>query len=182
MKFFVTFFFLGTLTLAAHAAETVDRLIAIVGTEMITLSDVKKEKNAKDALDKLIRDKLLKIEMENLSIKVSEEDIQNSITEVLRRNQITSDILKSELRKKGTSFESYKKELGEQIRTMKFMSQVIFPRMRISEDEINKELKGDPSEKARLEARIKILEKKSTVEFEEYLDELRKKTYVKILK
>lgn len=177
------------------AAEVVDRVVAIVGGEMITLSDVKGYSaqkslskaygmNGKDPLESLIHDTLLKQEMERLAINASGEDLNNALREVAARNKVSTDALKSELAKKGLSFEKYKEDLSNQIRQMKFMGQVIYPRIKISEEEIAQRAgaKASQSEEGRFRARMEILQSRVPDEMGKYLDELRAKSYVEIKK
>lgn len=182
LSFLFLFFSIQTL----FASEVVDRVVAVVGNEVITLSDVKKVKATKDTdpLETLIRDKLLHQEIDRMNLNVTDEELAGSIQEVLSRNKVTLDQLKNELIKKGTSLEDYKKELSGQIRRMKFMAQVIYPRMKISEGEVSKKMAGLPSnlskEEARFRARYKLYEEKSPEELNKYLDEVRAKTFVEI--
>ena len=184
-----------TLFLTASVfAETVDRIAAIVGGEIITLSDVKNysakrsfEKKrlpgeVRDPLEALIREKLIQQEITHLGIEASDQDIAGAVQDVLQRNHASLEGLKAELSKKGTSYEKYKKDLGEQIRQMKFLGQVIYPRIRLSEDEISRKTSGDNSEEGRFKARMKLLEERSPTEIEKFVAEIRSKTLVEIKK
>lgn len=191
------FFILISLSLFRVAtAEIVDRVVAVVGNEVITLSDVKhysvqRSANArltgdvagltsKDPLESLIREKLLTSEMQRLGIAATEEDINGAVQEVLTRNKVPLEVLKSELSRKGMSFEQYRKGLGDQIRQMKFLSQTIFPRIKLTEDEVNRKAGPNASEENRVKARIELLQTHSSAELAKYLDEARAKTYVEI--
>lgn len=192
MKNIFFLFLIFSLTLPSaflHSTEVVDRVVAIVGGEMVTLSDVKKYsqqrsliKDKEDPLDALIGEKLLKQDMEHLGITVSDEDISNALQEVLARNKMSLDALKSEISRKGASFDAYKKDLSGQIRQMKFMAQVIFPRIKLTDEEIAKRAGPNPSEQARMNARLLLLQERAPDEIKRYVDELRAKTYVEIKK
>lgn len=195
---FLSIFALGILVAARpSSAEVVDRVVAVVGSEVITLSDVKhysaqRSANArlggmegstsKDPLEALIREKLLASEMQRLGITVTEEDINGAVQEVLTRNKVPLDVLKSELSRKGMSFEQYRKSLSDQIRQMKFLNQAIFPRIKLTEDEVNRKTGPNPTEETRVKARIEILQARSSAELAKFLDEARAKTYVEIKK
>ncbi len=171
-------------SLPLSAAEVVDRVVAIVGGELITLSDVKNftsQGSTKDPLEALIREKLLKQEIERLGLQATEQDIKSAIQDVLQRNGVTLEGLRAELSKKGMPFEKYKNELGDQITKMKFMGQVIFPRIRVTEDEIVGK-SANSSDEARFKARLEILESRTPEEMSKYLNEVRDKTYVEIKK
>jgi peptidyl-prolyl cis-trans isomerase SurA len=178
-------------------AEVVDRVVAVVGNEVITMSDVKKfnasrSANPKllaagtpgtaahDPLDLLIREKILKLEMERLGVTVTEADIDMGVKDVLTRNSITMDMLKAELSRKGMSYDQYRKDLGEQMKQMRFLSQVIFPRIKLSEDDIARKAGPNPTEASRTQARIELLQARSSEELAKYLDESRSNTFVEI--
>ncbi len=175
-------------------AETVDRVVAVIGSEIITQSDVRnfstqRSSNArlmgvqaKNPLEMLIRDHLLTQEMERLGIAATDQDIDGAIQEVLARNRITLDLLKGELVRKGMTLEKYRKDLGDQIRRMKFMGQVIFPRIKITEEELAGKTGPKATDEKRLRARIEILQNRSAQELNRYLDEVREKAFVEIKK
>ncbi len=191
---------LSLLLSSAAFAEVVDRVVAVVGNEVITMSDVKKFSASRTAnpklaantasgagpavshepLDLLIREKILKLEMERLNIAVTEADIDLGVKDVLTRNAIPLEALKAELTRKGMSYEQYRKDLGEQMKQMRFLSQVIFPRIKLSEDELARKAGPKPSEAARMQARIALLQERSSEELAKYLDEARAKTFVEI--
>jgi len=181
------------------AAEVVDRVVAVVGNDIITLSDIKKYQAshpanahmsespiisgaAKDPLEALIREKILKAEMDRLNVTATDEEINGAIQDVLKRNSVSMDVLKEELGKKGMSMDQYKKDLGNQIKQMKFLSQVIFPRIKLSEEDIVKKAGANPSDEARMKARIELMQAKSSEELVKYLDEAREKTFIEIKK
>jgi len=188
-------FIIGSLFFTTSTfAETVDRIAAVVGGDIITLSDVKNysasrsfEKKhlpgeTRDPLQALIREKLIQQEMTHLGIEASDQDIASAVQDVLQRNHASLEGLKAELSKKGTSYEKYKKDLGEQIRQMKFLGQVIYPRIRLSDDEISKKSAGDSSEEGRFKARMKLLEERSPEEIDKFVAEIRSKTLIEIKK
>lgn len=175
--------------------ETVDRIAAVVGGDIITLSDVKnysasrsfgkkrlpgEARDPRNPRDALIREKLIQQEMTRLGIEASDQDIAGAVQDVLQRNRASLDSLKSELSKKGTSYEKYKKDLGEQIRQMKFLGQVIYPRIRLSDSDISRKAAGDSSEEGRFKARMILLEERSPEEIDKFVAEIRSKTLIEI--
>ena len=178
--FWMVFF----LPLMLSAGELVDRIVAVVGTEIITLSDLKNHhvSGKKDPLEDLIREKILFVEMDRLSVSASDDDLAGAMREVLVRNKIPLEQLKEELAKKGTSFEAYKQGLRQEIRRMKFLGQVIYPRVKISEEEVTRKLGNHPNEEDRSRVRRQLVESRLSQELENYLDEVRQKTYVEIKK
>jgi len=159
------------------AAELVDRIVAIVGSEVITLSDLKKK-----PLEALIRERLFHLELERGKIEVTDEELAQGVQEVLAKNRMTLAELKSELARKGSNFEEFKKDLRREIQRMKFLGQVIYPRIQIPEEEVLRRLGPKATDEERLRLRQKLVEERLSEELENYLDEVRRKTYVEIKK
>lgn len=164
LTFFALFF--STLFGTAHG-ETVDRIVAVVNDEPITLyqldkvmsenlEDIKrlmgldKRKKFNDvrtvALQKLIEDKLLEQEIGKRSIVVSEDDVQKAIKNVLERNKLTEEQLKHELVEKGSDFAAYKEQLKEQLKRIKFMGQVIAPRIKVTDADLDDFFADNPEQ------------------------------------
>jgi peptidyl-prolyl cis-trans isomerase SurA len=205
-SFLILFFLLPAVS--GHSAEVVDRVVAVVGGDIVTLSDVKNfsaqhpaqgeqdpqnpnapasaaspsSKDSKDPLEALIRQKLMQQEIERLQITATEQDIDGTIKDITTRNKITMEQLKGELAKKGINFEKYKKDLATQIEQMKFMGQVIFPRIHIPEEDLLKKMGKERSDEARYRARMEIMQSRAPDELKKYLEEVRAKTYVEIKK
>lgn len=152
--------FAATLTLcllfsAIARSETVERIVAVVGSDVITLYDldramapyiteINKAPNKEDkfrsvkaeVLDRLVDDILLKQEMENSKITVTNDDLTRYIRSMLNQNQITIDMFKGELAKKGISYESYKEDLRQNIKRMRFINQEVGARIKISDQDL----------------------------------------------
>lgn len=175
-----------TMSLPLTAAEVVDRIVAVVGEEIITASDVREALNGgptsqkKDPLLNLIHEKLMTQEMENLAITISDGEIADGVQSVLNQNGMSLEALKAELEKKGVSFTQYKNDLAQTIRRMKFIGRVIVPRIRLTEEEINGKAGKGASEEQKLVARQALLEARIPAEIDSYLEELRKRSYVEI--
>jgi len=150
----------GTLVLGGSVrAETVDRVVAVVNAEPITLYQLdkamsqnidqlkkiagrlEKQDKFKDmrslALKRIIDETLLNQELKKRKIEVSDEDVQKAIGNVLDRNKITQDQLIKELQAKGTSWAEYQVQLKEQIKRIKFMGQVIAPRVKVTDADLD---------------------------------------------
>lgn len=128
----------------------VDRIAAVVNSEVITLSEVydlgtefiikevlsvQERRNAElKVLDSLINRKLISQEMQNLGLDVTEEELQKSIADVARANKLDIDTLKQEVLKSGLSWSQYRKEMKESLRQMKFNQAILQPRISIDED------------------------------------------------
>ena len=136
-------------------AEIVDRVGAIVGTEVITQSDVDRrlafhvselrsiaspqEKTLRlqtlqrSALDELIQDKLLEREVAKSDIVISDQDLAGAIGRMLKENGISLEQLKNELKSNNVSFETYKENLSNQLKQYKFLQRTIGSQIQITE-------------------------------------------------
>lgn len=180
---------------SALAAEKIDRIVAVVEGEIITDSDVRQYKNQRtfnkkiagnadttDPLEALIREKLVTAKIKQLGLDATEADVDQAIKEVVQRNNTTLAALKAELSRKNTPFDRYRRELKVQIQQMKFWGQVIFPRIRLTEADIQKVTGANPSEEQRLKARYELLQQKAPEETRRYVDEIRSTAFVDIKK
>ena len=176
-----------------RASEVADKIAAVVGDDVITLSEVKNyspkkgliarltgQEKTGDPLESLIHEKILKVEIEKLAIGVSDEDIASSLQEVMARNKTNLEGLKADLSRRGVSFEEYKKNLSEQVRWMKFLGQVIYPRIKIADEEVSAKAGSKAGDEARFHARMEMLQARAPEELTKYLDEARAKTYVDV--
>lgn len=168
-------FFLGTLCLIPMGfAETVDKVVAIVNEDPITLYDLENsiqknkerikevmgDKAAQDvskdirtlALKVLIDEKLLEQELAKKQITVTPEDEAKAIQNVLERNRLSLEQLKAELAKKGESWAVYKASLTEQLKRIKFMGQVIAPRVKITDADLDEFFAKNPDQFAQFQS------------------------------
>ncbi|MDO8461565.1 MAG: SurA N-terminal domain-containing protein [Deltaproteobacteria bacterium] len=184
----ILFFFVSLLVMPLRAsAETVDKIAAIVGDQIITSSDLEKEtklfkgkKMQGEVLEQLIHDALLKGEIERLQIAVTTDELSQMIGGILAQNRMTLEQLKAEIAKKQISFEQYKKGVSQNIKMMKFMGQVIYPRIKVTDEEIENYRKTNPQITSEI-ARRRLYEGRGQEELRRYLQEVRQKTYVDIL-
>lgn len=136
-------------------AEIVEKTVAVVNNDVITLYDLdramapvlaegkrlgKPEGELKalrqKILEELIHQKLFEQEIKKSEIEVTSADLTRAIGGVLQKNQITIDMLKDELAGKGISFEAYKDQLQSQIRQYKFIQQNLSPKVQVTEQDI----------------------------------------------
>lgn len=136
-------------------AETVDRVVAVVGSEVITLYDldramapylneIKKAKNKDskfkeirlEVLSRLVDDLLLRQAVAESKVVATDDDLARAIRNVLAQNHITIEILKDELARKGISFDSYRDQLRKDIQRIKFVNQEIGLRVKISDQDL----------------------------------------------
>ncbi len=140
------------------AAQLVDRVVAVVNDEVITMSEVNdagkiyfKKINdqapsaqVEDALSRarqeilgnLIDTKLIAQEAEKQGVSVSEAELQAATEQMLNNNNITIETLKTQLGQMGMSFDAYQDTLRNQILQTKLVNYEIRSKIIITEDMI----------------------------------------------
>jgi peptidyl-prolyl cis-trans isomerase SurA len=140
---------------AVAQAETIDGIAAIVNDELITTYDIDKEtvvagkegekkgpaaaggdQLRSTALSRLIDKKLIDQKIRELDIKVTEEEVRQTIDDVKKQNNLTLEALTAALRSQGLSFEQYKAQLRDQLERLKLMGQEVRSKIQVGEREI----------------------------------------------
>lgn len=143
----------------ALRAEVVDKVVAVVNDEPVMLLDVdrlmaanledikkaeggqaKKEKFTDYrtmALDRLIGDKLLDQQMNQMKILVTDEDVKKAAGNIMQRNSLTQDQLNKQLASKGLTYDQYLVDLKSQLKKVKFVGQVIAPRVKVTDADLD---------------------------------------------
>ena len=125
------------------AAELVDRIIAYVNDDIVTLSELNERTRAfmavreqnpflrdqgqsletvrRDILDSLINERLTAQEISRLQISVSDSEVDEVIAKVMRENRLTQETLEAQLRTEGKTIE----DLRQQIRRTLEQNQLI---------------------------------------------------------
>lgn len=142
-------------------AEMIDRIVAIVGEDLILLSNLKKAlviKNLEDlkriprekqeqALDELIERSLLSQKAKKLGISVLEKEIDDEIESVKLANNITTEVLIEVLKKEGITLDDYRNIIRSQIIKAKIISREIRPNLYITDEALKnyyeKEIVGE---------------------------------------
>jgi peptidyl-prolyl cis-trans isomerase SurA len=150
------FFFLlsGSLS-SSHAV--VDRIVAIVNQEVITLSEVEKlaspfkeDIQTKDrlekreriheiyrkVLEKLIEEKLIDQEVKRSGVKVTDKEIEGALEQIKRQNAATQEDLEEALANEGFTLEAYKKEIEKRIQRMKVINWAVKVEPQTNEKEL----------------------------------------------
>ncbi len=121
----------------------VDRIVAVVNQEIITLSEVEKwslpfqgKIDAEDrlerrervrevfrkVLERIIEDKLIEQEAKKSGIKVTSKEIEGAIEEIRRRNNLSQEEFERALAAEGLTFENLKRDVEKKILRVKFIN------------------------------------------------------------
>jgi peptidyl-prolyl cis-trans isomerase SurA len=137
----IGFFFVLCVPIPLSEA-VVDRVVAVVNQEIITLSELEKWINPKEevvagdrlqkqereralrreVLEKLIEEKLIDQEVKRSGIKVSNKEVEATLEQVRRRNNATQEQLEKALSAEGLTLESYKKQVEKSLQRRKLIS------------------------------------------------------------
>jgi len=142
---------------ASLCEAVVDRIVAVVNQEIITLSDVEKwtkslkaeivtedrlEKRertqavSRQVLEKLIEEKLLDQEVKKSGVKVSTKDVEATLEEVKRRNGATQEELEEALTVEGLTLEAYKKQIERNLQRQKLIHWAVKVEEKVGEKEL----------------------------------------------
>jgi len=148
------FFLYGPLS---SSEAIVDRVVAVVNREIITLSEVEKwvnplkeeivtddrlEKREKmqvlcrQVLEKLIEEKLIDQEVKKSGIKVSSKEIEAVLEEVKRRSAGTQEDLEKALALEGLTLETYKKQIEKSLQRQKLITWAVKVESKVTENEL----------------------------------------------
>lgn len=142
---------------APPPGRVANAIAAIVNNEVITLYEVDREAQPllneaekqspiadtvrsqirRTALEQLIEKKLVEQKIRELNIKVTEEELRQSIEDIKRQNNIPSqEALLAALANQGLSFDKYRAQLQEQIEKLKLVSMEVRDKIHVSETEL----------------------------------------------
>ena len=135
------------MTLSPSRAEVVDRIIAYVNDDIITLSELNERTNAfvaarrqnpflqeqdqslekirRDMLDYLINERLAAQEVSRLKISVSEEEVDEVIGNIMKENRLTQETLEAELRKDGRTLDDFREQIKTSLEQKKLVSREV---------------------------------------------------------
>ncbi len=146
--------------LLAHSARVVDRIMAIVNDEIITLSDFQafrnKIKNKKplddilffnkkprfflnkksELLNLLVNESILESEIKKNSLQVTQQQVAGEIRRIAKNYGISQEQLVKELKKDGQSFSEYKAFIKTRMERQRLVGQAITSKIKITDDEV----------------------------------------------
>lgn len=156
-----------------HAEEfsLVDRIVAVVNNDVITLYDVNRafrpfEENIKalnyppekerqtlfqvrkDILDHLINSKLADQEIKRYQITVSKDEIDNMIERFKESRSITDEQFREGLGQQGMTIEEYRTEVKEQILRAKLVNREVKAKIVITDEDIKAFYESNPEKYA----------------------------------
>jgi peptidyl-prolyl cis-trans isomerase SurA len=143
----------------AESAEIVDRIVAVVNDDIITLFDMNRSfkpyadkirergypleeeskvlfKTWEDILNQLIEQKITDQEITRFKISISEKEIDQTIERIKEANYYTDEDLRAALAKDGLTMEEYHKQVKEQILRKRLVNLKITSKIVITKEDI----------------------------------------------
>jgi peptidyl-prolyl cis-trans isomerase SurA len=140
--------------------EVVDRIVALVNNELITLSELqeagrrffdqvqqstlpseregKLREARKAVLDQLIENKLLEQEIKSRKIEISEREVDMALQEIMSQNQLTENELKKALARDGLTYSLYRQHIRDDLGKMQLVNREIKSKIVIKEEDLRK--------------------------------------------
>jgi peptidyl-prolyl cis-trans isomerase SurA len=155
-------FFCLSLIIFSNAlnAKVIEKIVAIVNSEIITLTDINNFKrnlssgglvnatlleisptkdlltNRKMLIDFLINEKILDSEVKSKDLEITFERVEQEIRSITKKNGISRSQLKKTLKQKGISFSEYQDFIKKSIQRQSLISKEITEKIKISDDDI----------------------------------------------
>jgi len=156
------FFFLaviGLMPALSYAAETCNRVVAIVNNQVITLYELNKtikeltgqsaeelkQRNEKEFLDarrqilyRIIDEKITEEKIKELKINVSDRQVDAAIERIKSDNQMTHEDLLARLQADGLTYEKYRERIKAQIERAQLIEYEVKSKIIVSEADIER--------------------------------------------
>jgi len=136
---------------AADNASMVDRILALVNSEIITLSELEKFKalmnlnvpeqgapavTDQQLLEQLIERKMIEQEAKKIEVEVKEKEVDQAFDDILKRNKITVPQLQEHLAKQRLTVDEYRKMLRSEIVQSQVVGRQVHATIVISDKEM----------------------------------------------
>lgn len=151
------------------SAAVIDRIVAVVNDDIITLSELQEENLPlinqikesyggeerrrriqdveKQTLDLLVEKKLMLLDAKKESLTVTPADVNAAIEEIKRNNKITTDEeLRQGLTKEHLTYETFRKRLEEQLIILRISTRKVKAKVIITDEDIKKYYQDHPAE------------------------------------
>jgi len=140
----VTFFLSNTMQSTASGSVVVDRVIAVVNDEIITMSDLQREemlrKHEPKQDDRLVLEDMIDRKLQMAAAKrggmdVTDKELTEALADIMSRNKLDSKQFEAALAKEGLTLEQYRSELREQMTLSRVFNKYVRSGVAIDEAE-----------------------------------------------
>jgi peptidyl-prolyl cis-trans isomerase SurA len=144
----LVFFFVSK---SSHSAELIDKIVAVVNDDLITLSELKEraallnsnpdapKQDEKSILDQMIEQRLLEQEAKKLGISVTENEVDAALEGVKKNFNLTDEQMIEVLKKQNLTPEVFREQWRIQLLANKLVASQLKGQIAVTEDEIKKE-------------------------------------------
>lgn len=129
--------------LAAPTRTVVDRIVAVVNGEPISLLDLQDAlhepgapSSEKQVLEMLVEKKLVEKEAARLNVGVTDREVELAIEDVRRQNALSEEGLKAAVKRQGMDWDEYRRQIREQIQRVKLVNQEVRSKVTLTDEEI----------------------------------------------
>ena len=146
-----------TPVMAAEQTLLIDRIIAVVGEDVVMLSELKVEATKlemrlrqkgvspmpgrgaiqKQAFDTLVLNKLQLAEAERLGIEADEQTISKAINAIAQNNQMTVPELRDALAAEGMDFEAFRRTMKDEIVVRRLRNREVTNKIQVTKSEVD---------------------------------------------
>ena len=155
------------------AAKVIEQLIVVIDGEPYTLSDLATYAKAKldrpfpsgdlkkindsdrEVLEQFITLKLLESEARESGIKITEQDVNQYIDEIQKRNRLSDEDLKAALSREGQTLASYRVAVKSELEKAEIINRQVRNKVNITDDDVERYYKLN-EKKFRSEDRVRL--------------------------
>ncbi|WP_300669690.1 SurA N-terminal domain-containing protein [Desulfoluna sp.] len=198
-------------TVSAEKAEVIDRIVAVVNDDVVTLTDLNEElapyeekmrqmnyplekemqmrfKLREDVINQLVEKKLTDQLVVRKDIHIGEEEVDRAIERVKSLNQFTDESLRSQLKQQGMAYEAYRAEIRHQLLRNRLVSYEVKSKIVITDEDIQayynenkKDLGEKPLEELRTSIADQLYQDAVGKKFAQWLSDLKKDAHIRVI-
>lgn len=149
----------------AFSATVIDRVVAVVGGDVITLSELQAEMAPalnelnqrfrgedlaravdllrRGTLDSLIDRRLQVREARLMGVEVSDEEVNAAVDDIMKNNNMDMPTFAAALEGEGFTIQDYKKNLGEQLTILRLVTRAVKSKVALKEEEVEAHYKAN---------------------------------------
>jgi len=137
--------FFSAMPLGASASVVVDRVVAVVNGEIITMSDLQREEALKKTegkqserllLEDMIDRKLQMAAARKAGMDVTDKELADAVADIMKRNSMDAKQFDAALAKEGITLEQYRNELREQMTLSRMFNKFVRSGLAVDEAEV----------------------------------------------
>lgn len=128
---------------AASGSVVVDRVVAVVNDEIITMSDLQREqikrgdgKDERIVLEEMIDRKLQMVAARRSGLEATEREVNEAIADIRKRNSLDTAQFEAALAKEGLTLDQYRTELREQMSLSRLANKYVRTGATVEEQEV----------------------------------------------